>query len=148
MPERRSLFNSCNFLCHFMLDFAQVAALLNWKLRRGQLHTCDRSTENETTHLETLKVKIAELSVLDHPHLQGSNTAHTDPYKHEDWLCRPGAAIWQNRPTSRIKVLYVKPCQVHLHQHPWRVSVSSMDNATVLAYLEGFRFLSVLLTQR
>lgn len=47
-----------------MPDLADVAALLNKNLHKGQLQTIDRLADDVITALGTLKAKLAELPLL------------------------------------------------------------------------------------
>lgn len=68
----------CKVFCLFVQNFARFAAPLTKKLRKGQLHTFDTISDDETTALKTLKAKLVEPTVLSLPRSQGDKTVDTD----------------------------------------------------------------------
>lgn len=73
-PISFGLYSICR---RFASKFAGVAALLNKKLRNGQLQTFDRLTDEEVTTLEKIKAKLLE-PVFAIPRSLGYYTADTD----------------------------------------------------------------------
>lgn len=78
LTQLQSFLRLCNVFRRFVPNFKYVANLLDEKIRKGQLQTFDRLSDEKVSSFETLEAEFEESPVLALPRYQGIYTVEKD----------------------------------------------------------------------
>lgn len=111
---------------------AHVADPWNKKLRKDQLQSFDKLSDNEICSMETLKVNLIDPALRNVLCLQGSSNVFMDAFEVE-WLPPDTESVGWDRYTNRILFLFIERRRDKISHDPARTSCSTIGGIAASA---------------